>query len=87
MKLEKIVIANASALSMAIVYVLCRILVALFPGVSFSVAQSWFHTVQINQGGADLTISSFFTGLVSVIIVSWIVGYIFGWSWEKMSKR
>lgn len=78
MKHEPMVTANAVAATTAIVYVLCRILVGLFPDLSFTVAQSWFHGIALGQLGSwNLTPPSFILGIVSSAITAWIVGYIF----------
>ena len=41
--------ANALAVTGAILYVFCRIAVSLFPNLSISIAQSWFHGLEISQ--------------------------------------
>ncbi len=80
-------IPNALAVTTAVVFILCRLLVGLFPDISFVVAQSWFHGIAINKLGAqDLNISSFVLGLVSVTITAWIVGYIFVRVQKLLSK-
>ncbi|MFA5933193.1 MAG: DUF5676 family membrane protein [Microgenomates group bacterium] len=69
---------NALAVTTAIVFVACRVLVGLFPDASFAVAQSWFHGIGINQIGTwNLDMPSFILGLVSVTLTAWIIGYIF----------
>jgi len=71
-------IPNALAVTTAIIYVLCRVLVGLFPDVSFAIAQSWFHGIELGKLGAwNLTMSSFISGIISSTITAWIVGYIF----------
>ena len=71
-------IPNALAVTTAIIYVVCRVLVGLFPDVSFAIAQSWFHGIELGKLGAwNLTMSSFISGIISSTITAWIVGYIF----------
>lgn len=78
MKQQSYAIANALAVTTAIVYVLCRLLVGLFPDASFTVAQSWFHGIELSRLDAwNLTLSSFVLGLISSSISAWVVGYIF----------
>lgn len=78
MKNKSLVLPNALAVTTAIVYVLCRVLVGVFPNAMFSVAQSWFHGIQLSRLGTwNLTLPSFVLGLVSSTVTSWVVGYIF----------
>lgn len=80
-------IPNALAVTTAIVFVVCRLLVGLFPDISFSVAESWFHGIELGKAGAwNLTISSFILGLISSTITAWIVGYIFIKSYRLFVK-
>lgn len=72
------VIPNVLAITTAIVFVVCRVLVSLFPDASFAIAQSWFHGIGVNQIGTwNLDMPSFITGLVSVTITAWIIGYVY----------
>lgn len=71
-------IPNALAVTTAIIYVVCRLLVGIFPDASFAIAQSWFHGIEISKLGAwNLTMSSFILGMISTTVTAWVVGYIF----------
>ncbi len=71
-------IPNALAVTTAIVYVLCRVLVGLFPDISFALAQSWFHGIELSKSSAwNLTFGSFIIGVISSTITAWVIGYIF----------
>jgi len=71
-------IPNALAATTAIVYVVCRVLVGLFPDASFAIAQSWLHGIELSQLGAwNLTAQSFILGIISLTVTAWIIGYIF----------
>lgn len=87
MKNQMYALPNALAVTTAIIFVLCRILVGLFPAASFAVAQSWFHGVALSRMPAwNLTAQSFVFGLVSSAITAWIVGYIFVTVQKALSK-
>ena len=71
-------IPNALAVTTAIVYAVCRLLVGLFPDASFAVAQSWFHGIALSKLGTwDLTFGSLILGIISSSVTVWIIGYIF----------
>lgn len=71
-------IPNSLAVTTAIIYVACRILVGLFPDAFFAIAQSWFHGIALSKLGAwSLTLESFILGLISSTITAWVVGFIF----------
>jgi len=76
MKNQSYAIQNALAVTTAIIYVLCRLLV--FPNEFFAIAQSWFHGVEFSRlDVGNLTMSAFIVGLISSTITAWVVGYIF----------
>ena len=78
MKAQSYVIPNSLAATTAIIYVLCRVLVGLFPDISFAIAQSWFHGIELSKLGVwNLTFVSFILGIISSTITAWVVGYIF----------
>ena len=80
--------ANALAVTSAILYVFCRIAVSLFPNLSISIAQSWFHGLEISQvTGWSLTIGSFVLGLVTFTIGAWLTGYLFAKVYSYFAKK
>lgn len=77
-KSNALIIANTTAVTTAIVFLVCRIGVGLFPDLSFTLAQSWFHGIELTKLGSwSLTMESFVLGLVSTTIGAWLVGYLF----------
>lgn len=80
-------IPNALAVTTAIVFVVCRVLVGLFPDASFAVAQSWFHGMAVTQISAEaLTLSSLILGLISSAVSAWIIGWIFMRVYKMLGK-
>lgn len=78
MKKTSYVIPHSLALTTAIVYVACRILVGLFPGAFFAISQSWFHGIKLNRLESwSLTGSSFIIGLISSTVTAWVIGWLF----------
>ena len=88
MKHDKLATANAAGLTTAGVYVACRILVGLFPDAAFTVAQSWFHGIELQKlGGWSLTWESFFLGLISSTAFAWAVGWCFAHCYNWFVKK
>ncbi|MBI5614541.1 hypothetical protein HY947_06460 [Candidatus Gottesmanbacteria bacterium] len=80
MKNNPVATANSLALTVGIIYIVCRLLVGLFPGLMYAIAQSWFHDIKLTQlDGGSLSISTFFLGLVSSMISAWIAGYMYSY--------
>lgn len=78
MKHNPLTTANAVGATTAIVFLACRLLIGLFPDLSFTIAQSWFHGVELTKLGSwNLTTESFVLGIVSATIGAWLVGYLF----------
>ncbi len=88
MKHNPLTTANAIAATTAIVYVVCRVLVGLFPEISMNVAKSWFHGIDISKISAwNLSTESFILGIVSATIFAWLVGYLFAVLYNYFLKQ
>ena len=86
MKLEKMVIANASALSTAILWTICSIGVALMPDFVETV-RGWMMHGAIMSGSLEINFGSYLMGGISLVIMAWLWGWLFGWAWEYVSKK
>lgn len=88
MKHDNIATATATAATVAVVYVVCRLAFLWFPDLSLVVAQSWFHGVSISTTDAVIvTTNSFILGLLTATGGSWLVGYIFAWTYNLFAKK
>lgn len=78
MKLNKLAFANALAATTAIIDVLCALAIALAPDLAMSVAQSWFHGLDLSRISSwNVTVGSFVLGLVTLTALAWGAGYSF----------
>ncbi len=78
MKHEPNATANAAVVTVAIIYVICRVAVTLFPDLTMTVAQSWFHGLEISQvSQGNLSLGSFILGLATITVGAWLTGYLF----------
>lgn len=88
MKHDSKATANAATVSIAIIYIVCRVGVYLFPDLSMTIAQSWFHGIQLTQiSELDLTLGSFVLGLATSTISAWLVGYLFANLYNYFVKK
>lgn len=82
------VTANAVAATTAVVFIVCRLLVGLFPDASFTIAQSWFHGIALTKLDSwNLTAESLVLGLVSATITAWLLGYLFAYTYNWFLKK
>ncbi len=80
--------ANATAVTVGVIYVACVITVVLLPDLSMTVAQSWFHGLDLSQISTfNVTVSSFILGLITSVGGSWLIGYIFATAYNYFAKR
>ena len=87
MKLDKNVLANAFGLATVILWAACAASVWLFPNLSLTVTKWWMHGLDMQVLGSwNLTLSNFLLGGLTMAGSAWVVGWVFGWSWEKMSE-
>ncbi len=88
MKLDSLSFANAAALIMAVVYVVCRLSVGLFPDLTLAIAQSWFHGIDLARiSGWNLGVGSFVLGLISLSLFTWVVDYVFAEVYNNLVKK
>lgn len=88
MKHEPNATANAAAATVAALYVVCRIAVALFPDLTMSIAQSWFHGFELSKvSGWNLSLGSFILGLLTSAGGAWLIGYVFANAYNYFAKR
>ena len=86
MKLKETAWANASAISVGVVYLVCAAFVAILPGLSKLVMQSWFHGISFEAIWTGAARGNFVLGLISAVIGAWLVGYLFAGLYNKLGK-
>ncbi len=86
MKHNLMATANAMAITVGFIYVACALLVALFPELFKAVASSWFHGMDLAAIWTGAPRGNFVLGLVSAMGGSWLVGYIFAWTYNRFIK-
>ncbi|MCR4263460.1 MAG: DUF5676 family membrane protein [Candidatus Roizmanbacteria bacterium] len=80
--------ANATAVTIAIVYVVCALAIMLLPDLSMNIAQSWFHGVELSEiSELTITVSSFILGLVTSTAGGWLLGYVFASAYNYFIKK
>lgn len=78
MKHEPNVTANATAVTIAVIYIVCVAAVVLLPDLSLTIAQSWVHGLDLSKIYAvNVSLGSFILGLVTSTAGGWLIGYIF----------
>lgn len=83
---------KASALAVAtttgVIYIVCALSIVLLPGFAMGIAQSWFHGIDITQIQAfNVTVGSFFYGLVTATIAGGLVGWCFAHCYNMFLKK
>lgn len=86
MKLNEKAWANASAATVAVIYVVCAVSVFVFPEFSKTVTASWFHGIDTNGIWTGEPRGNFVLGLVSAVAGTWLVGWLFAYLYNKLSK-
>ena len=85
MKSVSMRLANAFALAMIILWVICSAVVWLLPDLSWQITGWWMHGMNLSAMGYwNLTFSNFLLGGIAAVVSAWVTGYVLGWSWEKV---
>ena len=80
--------AAAVATTVGVIYVICALSIILFPDFAMGVAQSWFHGIDITRIQVfNITVGSFFYGLVTAIIGGGLVGWCFAHCYNYFLKQ
>lgn len=88
MKLDKMVLAKASALWTGIVWVACSAAVKFLPGLSTALMMVWTHNLDLGKyGPRSVTLAGFIWGGITLTAFAWGAGWLFGWAWEKAGGR
>lgn len=87
MKHQPYVTANALAVTTAVIYVVCALIVALLPDLSMAVAQSWFHGIDLAKiSSFNITFGSFLLGIITATAGAWLIGFVFAKTYNKFAK-
>lgn len=82
-----LITANALAVTIAITYVACVVLVLLVPDLYILTMQSWMHGLDLSKiVSINVTIGSFFTGLITITATGWVMGYLYGYVYSLFAK-
>lgn len=88
MKHNQTASANAVAVTIAFIYIVCALTVVVAPEFSMAVAQSWFHGIDIATIRAyNISAGSFVLGIVTATAGGWIVGYVFASLYNTFLKK
>lgn len=87
-KFNAVALANALAAATGLVSLLCAFSIILFPEFSLSIAQSWFHGLDLSKiSGSKVTVESLIIGLVTMTTGAWAVGYVFAEVYNFSAKE
>ncbi|KKS22410.1 hypothetical protein A3A55_03845 [Candidatus Roizmanbacteria bacterium RIFCSPLOWO2_01_FULL_40_14] len=80
--------AKATAVTVAVIYIVCALGVLLFSNVSMTIAQSWFHGLDLSKiYTSNVTVGSFILGLVTSTTGGWLIGYVFATAYNYFVKK
>lgn len=85
MKLNEKALANTLGTLGIVYYLLCYLVATFMPELYKTVAQTWFHMLDLNSFWKEAP-SGFLVGLVSFSSASWISGWVFGKLYNKLSR-
>ncbi|HCS79289.1 TPA: hypothetical protein DIV55_06155 [Patescibacteria group bacterium] len=81
--------ANATAATIAVIYIVCAISVLFFPDIAMTVARSWFHGIDISTLtlSTQTNTSSLVLGFVTATGGGWLLGYLFASFYNYFAKK
>ena len=80
--------ANAFAVTIAAVYVICAGWVVVSRSSFMGLAGSWIHGVDMEALPYTApTAAGLVFGLITAVVASWVAGYVFAWLYNQFSKK
>lgn len=87
MKHKSYIIANTLAITVSLIYVVCAMAIVFFPDLAMTIAQSWFHGLDLAKiSTPNVTPGSFILGFITATAGAWLVGYIFTFVYKQFAK-
>lgn len=89
MKYNPSVMAKAAAITIGLVYIGCWLFLWLLPDLSWNVAKTWFHGLDITKIAASASTdpANLLIGLLSVGGLTWLVVYVYGMTYNMFLKK
>ncbi|MFA4852644.1 MAG: DUF5676 family membrane protein [Bacteroidales bacterium] len=88
MKTNKIAYANTFAVTVAFVWLVCTLGVALLPELSLTISKWIMHGLDMTSLGIwKVSVDGFILGGLVLISFGWVTGYIFGCSMAYFGKK
>ena len=85
-KLNAKVVSLSLATVSAILSLLCAFLIALAPEATVKFFGSIFHGMDVTRIATPITLSGVITGLIAVVIVALIIGWLFAVIYNYFAK-
>ena len=81
-------VVSFSLVSVSVILSLaCALLLALAPEASLKFFGSIFHGIDMTKIAASVTVSGVLTGLVAIVIVAFVTGWLFAVIYNYFSKK
>lgn len=81
--------ANATAATVGVLYIVCRVLVLVMPDLFLAIARTWFHGIDISKiaAGNAGDLSAFILGSITSVAAAWLTGYLFAITYNYFAKK
>lgn len=82
-------LANAATIVAVAASIVCWIFVTVAPDLSFDIANSWFHMINLDVVRATQSVDfgTAIIGALSLGVVTWAVFYAFAQTYNRLTKK
>ena len=82
-------LANAATIVVVAASLICCVLVTVAPDFSFSIANSWFHMINLDvvQEDQPVDFGTAIVGAFSLGVVTWVAFYAFAEVYNRLAKK
>ena len=88
-KLNPLSVGLATAITLMVINTLCAAAVALWPDGTITIFNSFAHGLDFRavKSTEPLHLGRFLLGLISIGVIGFLVGAVFAWSYNLLSRR
>lgn len=88
MKKSPMATANAAAITIAVIYIVCVLGVLLLPDLSLQLSKAWIHGIDVAKiWNPNVDTSLLPLGFITATVGGWIAGYVFAVSYNMFVKK
>ncbi len=87
--LKEVALANTAAVVGGVAFALCGLLAFVAPDLLLWIANSWFHTINLEaiKATSPMDLVTFLFGIVTFVVYIWVIFFAGAYLYNKLAKN